>query len=251
MVMQWPGDRAIPSSISAHCASLTLPARFSAQYFHTSEPLPSGWSRQLPRSIGPAGMKIAGRFMLIAPISNAGVVLSQPPINTAPSTGYERKQLLGFEREQVAVEHRGRLLEHFGQRDRRHLQREAARLQHAALDLLGALPEMRVTGVDVAPGVDDGDDRLAEIVAARIAHLRGARMMPELAQVARAEPAVRAQLLGFFARAHAAWVAALPSITPGRAQAAPAPRCESPHDAQRRGWTAAAAMAPYRRCRRA
>ena len=87
MVMQWPGERAMPSSISAHCWSLTLPARFSAQYFHTSEPLPSGSSRQLPRSIGPAGMKIAGRFMLIAPISKAGVVLSQPPMSTAPSTG--------------------------------------------------------------------------------------------------------------------------------------------------------------------
>src|SRR5882672_7490198 len=42
IVMQWPGERAIPSSISSHCSSLTLPARFSAQYFHTSEPLPSG-----------------------------------------------------------------------------------------------------------------------------------------------------------------------------------------------------------------
>jgi hypothetical protein len=35
-------------------------------------------------------MNIVGRFMLIAPISSAGVVLSQPPISTQPSTGYER-----------------------------------------------------------------------------------------------------------------------------------------------------------------
>ena len=46
--------------------------------------------RQSPRNIGPAGTKMAGRFMLIAPIINAGVVLSQPPINTTPSAGYER-----------------------------------------------------------------------------------------------------------------------------------------------------------------
>ena len=46
MVMQWPGERAMPSSISLHCASVMLPARFSAQYFQTSEPLPSFWSRQ-------------------------------------------------------------------------------------------------------------------------------------------------------------------------------------------------------------
>ena len=90
IVMQCPGERAMPSWSSSHCRSLMLPARFSAQYFHTSEPLPNSWSRQWPESIGPAGMKIAGRFMLMAPISNAGVVLSQPPISTAPSTGYER-----------------------------------------------------------------------------------------------------------------------------------------------------------------
>ena len=40
-----------------------VPARSSAQYFQTSEPLPSGPPRQSPRSIGPAGMKIAGRFI--------------------------------------------------------------------------------------------------------------------------------------------------------------------------------------------
>ena len=41
IVMQCPGDRAIPSSMPCHCSSPRLPARFSAQNFHTSEPLPS------------------------------------------------------------------------------------------------------------------------------------------------------------------------------------------------------------------
>jgi hypothetical protein len=45
---------------------------------------------KLPRSIGPAGRKTAGMFMLVAPSSSPGVVLSQPPISTAPSTGWER-----------------------------------------------------------------------------------------------------------------------------------------------------------------
>ena len=87
MVMQWPGERAMPFSISVHASSVRLPARFSAQYFQTSDPEPRYSPRQSPRSIGPAGMKIAGRFMLIAPISSAGVVLSQPPISTQPSAG--------------------------------------------------------------------------------------------------------------------------------------------------------------------
>ena len=52
-----------------------------------SEPLPSVSPRQWPRSIGPAGRKIAGRFIDSAPMSSAGVVLSQPPISTQPSAG--------------------------------------------------------------------------------------------------------------------------------------------------------------------
>src|SRR5687767_5791972 len=55
IVMQWPGLRAIPSSISDQSQSLMLPARFSAQNFQTSLPLPSTFPFQLPRNIGPAG----------------------------------------------------------------------------------------------------------------------------------------------------------------------------------------------------
>ncbi len=89
-VMQVPKERAMPASIAFHCASVMFPARSSAWYFHTSEPLPSGLPRQLPRSIGPAGMKIAGSPALIAPITSAGGVLSQPPSSTRPSTGWLR-----------------------------------------------------------------------------------------------------------------------------------------------------------------
>ena len=99
--------------------------------------------------------------MLIAPISSAGRGLVAAAHQHAAVDRIRAQQLLGLHREQVAIEHRRRLLEHLGQRDRRHLEREAAGLQHAALHLLGALPEMRVAGVDVAPGVDDRDDRLA------------------------------------------------------------------------------------------
>jgi len=87
MVMQVPNERAMPSSISRHEHSSSVPARRSAQYFHTSVPEPRISPRQLPRSIGPAGTRIAGRFALVAPISSAGTVLSQPPSRTTPSAG--------------------------------------------------------------------------------------------------------------------------------------------------------------------
>ncbi len=87
IVMQVPNDRAMPFSISPNSLSVMFPARSSAQYFHASLPLPSVSPRQSPRSIGPAGRKIAGRFMLIAPMRSPGVVLSHPPMSTAPSAG--------------------------------------------------------------------------------------------------------------------------------------------------------------------
>ena len=52
-----------------------------------TEELPRNLPWKSPRSIGPAGMNIAGRFMESAPITRAGVVLSQPPISTQPSAG--------------------------------------------------------------------------------------------------------------------------------------------------------------------
>ena len=90
MVMQVPCDRAMPFSTPAQSSSVILPARSSSQYFQESEPEPSTLPFQLPRSIGPAGRKIVGTPALIAPSSRPGPVLSQPPISTAPSTGWLR-----------------------------------------------------------------------------------------------------------------------------------------------------------------
>ena len=87
MVMQVPAEREMPSSISFQSRAVMFPARNSSQYFHTSDPEPSVLPAQRPVSMGPAGTKMAGRFMLMAPISSAGPVLSQPPISTQPSAG--------------------------------------------------------------------------------------------------------------------------------------------------------------------
>ena len=80
----------MPVSISDQSRSESGPARRSSQNFQASEPEPSTRPRQLPRSIGPAGTKMAGTPAEIAPRIRPGVVLSQPPISTTPSTGCER-----------------------------------------------------------------------------------------------------------------------------------------------------------------
>jgi hypothetical protein len=40
IVMQWPGERAMPQARSASSQSPIRPARLSSQYFHRSVPLP-------------------------------------------------------------------------------------------------------------------------------------------------------------------------------------------------------------------
>ena len=104
--------------------------------------------------------------------------------------------LLGLDREEVAVEHRRRLHEALGERDRRHLDREAAGLEHAALHVLDPLLEVHVAGVEVGPGVEDADDRLAHVVGGAVAHLHDARAVAEAAEVVGCEPAGGAELLG-------------------------------------------------------
>jgi hypothetical protein len=55
IVMQCPGERAMPSSICRHWHSSRLPAQRSAQYFQASVPLPRVVPHQFPLSIGPPG----------------------------------------------------------------------------------------------------------------------------------------------------------------------------------------------------
>ncbi len=86
----------------------------------------------------------------------------------------------------------------------RDLDGKAARLPNAALDGLGALAQMRVAGIDFAPGIDDGDDRLAGEVFALEAQLQHARAMAEAAQRVGAEPAETAEFFGFLFRCHCA-----------------------------------------------
>ncbi len=91
------------------------------------------------------------------------------------------QEFLCLHREEVAIEHGRRLDEGLGQRHRRQLDREAAGLQHAALDVLGARTQMRVAGVDLAPGVDDADHRPAGPVLGVVAELAQPRTMAERA----------------------------------------------------------------------
>lgn len=77
-------------SAKKHSSSVIRPVFRSSSNFHTWVPEPTSWPRYLPLSIGPPVTITAGRSTLAAPISMAGVVLSQPDSSTTPSSGLAR-----------------------------------------------------------------------------------------------------------------------------------------------------------------
>ena len=242
MVMQVPNERAMPSSISLQAQSSRLPARFSAQYFQTSLPLPRTSPRQLPRSMGPADTKMAGRFALVAPMMSAGHGLVAAAEQHHAVHGVGADDLLRLHRQQVAVEHRRRLHVRLAHGEDGHLQREAARLPDAALHLLRAQAEVGVAGVRVAPGVEDADDGAARPFRLREPRLLGARAVGEGAQVRAARTSgrcagprascVRPSTPRALGRAGAPARSA--RARAGCARSAPAPRAACPRSRSRR-----------------
>ena len=155
IVMQCPGERAIPCSISCQSCSVM----FAGAQFRPV--LPDVRSRPQRRAAPVAAQHRTGRHEHRGQVHRRGAH-DQARRRLVAAAHQHRavdrvrpQQLLGLHRQEIAVQHRRRLLERLGQRHRRHLDREPAGRPHAALHLLHPLLEMRVARVDVAPGVDD------------------------------------------------------------------------------------------------
>src|SRR5262245_63160390 len=104
------------------------------------------------------------------------------------------QQFFRLHGEEISIEHGLGLYERLGEPHRRQLDGKAARLQHAALDVARPRTQMRVTRVDLAPGVDDADDRPARPIVGVVAELAQPRAVSERAQIVDAEPAMAAQI---------------------------------------------------------
>jgi hypothetical protein len=103
--------------------------------------------------------------------------------------------LLHVHRGEVEEQHRGGTHERLAQRHHRELEREAARLQHPALDALGQVAEVRVARRHLAPGVADADDRTPVEQVVRQALVLHPRSMHHAVAVGLAEPLGAAQVL--------------------------------------------------------
>ncbi|SAL07960.1 hypothetical protein AWB81_08454 [Caballeronia arationis] len=90
IVMQWPRERFMHDSASVNSSCVIVPARTSSDICQTPVPEPIFLPRKRPLSIGPPDTASAGRLHDAAPISSAGVVLSQPTSRITPSIGLPR-----------------------------------------------------------------------------------------------------------------------------------------------------------------
>ena len=90
MVLHEPGERLIAASASRKSSRLIVPAFTASDICQSAVPEPTRSPRNQPLSIGPPETRIAGMSTLAAPISSAGVVLSQPASSTTPSIGLAR-----------------------------------------------------------------------------------------------------------------------------------------------------------------
>jgi hypothetical protein len=112
--------------------------------------------------------------------------------------GIRAEHFLCLHREEVAMKHRRRLRQHLACRHDRNLHRMPARLQNAALHRVRREAQMHVAGVQIAPGVEDADHRLAHDVLAAPAILLRPRAMTKRAQFIAAIPAPGAELFRSF-----------------------------------------------------
>jgi hypothetical protein len=69
-------------------------------------------------------------------------------------------------------------------------------LQDTAFYILNTVLKMRVTGIDIRPGVNDGDNGLAIPFLAVVAHLHGPRTVAGGADIIWRKPAAAAQTIG-------------------------------------------------------
>ena len=122
----------------------------------------------LPASIGPPETNTAGMFSRMAAISMPGVILSQLEMQTMRVGAVGVDHVLDAVGDDLA---RGQAVEHAVMahgdavidRDGVEFLGDAARLLDLARDELAEILEVDVAGHELREGVDDRDDRLAEI----------------------------------------------------------------------------------------
>src|SRR5665647_1466630 len=90
IVLQVPAERDMPASADMNSCKVICPALTASCSCQTTVPEPMSRPSCLPFNIGPPVTTMVGMSQLAAPISSAGVVLSQPTSSTTASIGLPR-----------------------------------------------------------------------------------------------------------------------------------------------------------------
>ena len=161
MVMQNPGDRAMPLSMAVH----SLVAQISGAALRPEFPEIGAAAERFPVPVaaqhGTGGKINRRQIHADRAHQQAGSGFVAASHQNRAIDGKAAERFLGIHGQQVPVEHRTGLHVGFGDGERGDFDGESSGLPDASLDGFGALAEMGVARVDFAPGVDDGDDRAA------------------------------------------------------------------------------------------
>ena len=192
MVMQKPGDRAMPLSMPFQSSSLTSPAQRSAQILPKIGAAAERLAVPVAAQHRTRGQEDRRQIHADGAHQQAGSCLVAAAHQDRAVDRQAAQRFFGIHRQQIPVEHRTGLHVGLGDGERRNLHGKAARLPHSTLDRLRAFAQVGMAGIDFAPGVHDRDHRLAGEVFPPVAKLQHARTMAEAAHRIRAEPAVAA-----------------------------------------------------------
>ena len=193
MTPQWPGLAMIAPCRAAQSSSVIRPARSSCWYRRQSVHVPSSSPRQLALSCGPPVTMIAGTSALIRAHQHRGgrLVAARQQHHAVQRVRPDR--LLHVHAHQVAVQHGSGAHVVLAQGHDRELQRDAARLGHAALHRFPDGAEMGVAVGQLAPRAANADDRAAvERVLAEALGAEGGAPQPAV-ELRRVEPLAGAE----------------------------------------------------------
>ncbi len=151
MVLHAPGPQARHAPAPASRRRRAGPARRSSHSRHSAVPVPIRWPRKAAGSRAPPVTSTVGMSALIAPMSAPGTRLVAVGQQDDAVERVSADHLLDLDRQQVAVQHRGRLHQVLAERDgRRTRAGMPPAVLDAAADRAGQRAQRQVAGVQLA-----------------------------------------------------------------------------------------------------
>jgi len=116
--------------------------------------------------------------------------------NRTKFNGMSLQYIFSFHRQKIAVEHRRRLHERFGESKNRNFDGESPRLPDSSLDVIDSLAKVRMTASEIVAGIQNRNDWLAFKLLRGVAGLLLTGTMPKATKVVWTKEPETSQLVG-------------------------------------------------------